>query len=129
MSKCGVARTLKSKVRYWTLFWPKYPIWASAGAGAIAISSVRVEARAAVRFITPPAEPPGWLQRTYLLRPGNYPRLSFVNDNSQPSPPTGGIRAPFHQPPRPVRTRPLSGLARGAAARRRPGAAAQHQGY
>src|SRR3954468_24548967 len=31
MSKCVVFSIWNLNVRYWTLFWPKYPIWAPAG--------------------------------------------------------------------------------------------------
>src|SRR3954454_10082200 len=66
MSKWVVFRTWYLKVRYCTLFWPKYPTCASASAGS-AVSSERDKmARRAMTIMIPPGGPPRRLQRVYL---------------------------------------------------------------
>src|SRR5438876_10429506 len=69
MSKCSVWMMRKSKVRYWTLFCPKY--CAAAGGAQASASATAVAAVHRIRLMVS-SDPPGRLLRA----PGRLPRVA-----------------------------------------------------
>src|SRR4051794_15821406 len=53
MSKWVVFMTRNFRLRYWTLFWPKYPVWAAAGAAVAVMIRAAAIAASARRVMKP----------------------------------------------------------------------------